>query len=73
MKEHTGKTRFKCFGYEVALVKDGNSWCISTSGKLPKSVLSQISELNANKALTTMDMAFFVLKSAVKKDLQYTY
>ena len=73
MKEHTEKTRFRCTGYEVQLMRDGTSWSVSTSGKVPKSVQAQIDELSANRALTTMQMAFFVLKSAVKNDLQYTY
>ena len=73
MRPNTDKTRFKCTGYEVLLSREGSSWSITSSGKVPKSVASQIEELNANKALTSMEMAFFVLKNAVKHDLQYTY
>lgn len=60
-----------CIGYIVTIEDSGKSWNITTSGNVPKSVQQQIDELKNNIPKPDKTMAFFLLKSIVKNDLQY--
>lgn len=65
------KVIYHCAGYIITISDFGGSWIIQTSGEIPKNVKNQIDEISRKRPKPDREMTNFLVKHAVKNDLQY--